>query len=102
MATLLNTSWTVTADNHDFLTFTVNFQASGAASISFSNGVGVQGTWSQGKRFFSFTLEMSYPGPAEEQFNLVGSHQEGDGSGNAVIEWSGGSQKSPFSIVKNK
>ena len=101
MSSLLNTTWTITAVNHDFLTTTVNFLPGNVANIAFSNGVGAQGTWSQGKRNISFLLQFTYPGPAEEQFDCIGSHQVGQGSGTANIEWSGGVQKSPFIMNKN-
>lgn len=99
MTTLLNTTWTVTAANHDFLTTTVDFLPNNVAKIAFSNGYGTQGTWSQGKRNISFLLQFTYPNSGEE-FDCIGSHRNGKGSGTANIEWGHGVQKSPFNMTK--
>ena len=99
MTSLLNTTWTITAVKHDFSTTTVNFLPENVAKIKFSNGVEAQGTWSQGKRNISFLLQFTYP-MSEEQYDCIGSHQNCKGSGTANIEWSGGVQKSRFTMGK--
>lgn len=99
MTSLLKTTWTISAVNHDFITTKVSFLSKNVANITFSNGVGIQGTWSQGKRNISFLLQFTYPNSGE-QFDCIGSHQNGQGSGTANIEWSGGVQKSPFTMTK--
>lgn len=101
MASLLNTTWTFVAPNHDFVTFTVNFQPKGVATVNWNNGVSAIGTWKEGKRFFSFTLSVIYPGDGSEN-NAVGTHQSGNGSGTIIFEYTGGAYKAPFSMTKNK
>lgn len=100
MSSLLNSTWTLSAVNRDFLTLTAQFLPDNVVKITFSNGMDAIGTWSEGKRHMSFHIQFSYPGPAEEEYNGIGSHQEGQGSGVFNIEWSGGVQKSAFAMVK--
>ncbi|MGH1429224.1 MAG: hypothetical protein ACRBEE_14895 [Arenicella sp.] len=42
-----------------------------------------------------------YSSTSNEEYNLLGSHQSGQGSGIAYIDWSGGTQKSPFTMSEN-
>jgi hypothetical protein len=99
MSSLVNTTWKITATNRDFLTCTVKFLTSGVATISWSNGVATNATWKEGKRFFSFTLNTTYPFDGSE-FNFMGTHQDGKGNGQVNIEHDGGVQWSPFEMVK--
>jgi hypothetical protein len=99
MASLLNTTWTITATNHDFTTFTVKFAPNNVANVTFSTGSLAQGNWTQGPRNVVFNLQFQASGA--EYFDMLGSHQDGQGSGMLYAEWSGGVQKSPFTMAKS-
>jgi hypothetical protein len=99
MSSLVNTTWKITATNRDFLTATVKFLPLGKVIITWSNGVVTNGTFTEGKRFMSFTLNTTYPFDGSE-FNFIGTHQDGKGSGNVNIEHDGGVQKSLFDMEK--
>lgn len=97
MASLSNTSWKFTANQHDFTTFTASFDDSGKANISFSTGVKLSGAWTEGVNGNSFSLNFTTSG--HEVFNIVGALQDKNGSGVCYIGWSGGVQISPFSMT---
>ncbi len=100
MSSLLNTTWTITAENHDFNTQTITFSANNVVSVTFlPSGTTVKGVWSEGAHKVSFSAR--YSSTSNEEYNLLGSHQSGQGSGIAYIDWSGGTQKSPFTMSEN-
>ena len=97
MATLLNTTWTISDNNQGFESFWANFKADGVAIytiVSFHNDH-IQGTWSQGADLHSFVGQ--FVDRNRETWEFSGSHEEGKGSGTIVI---GSSGKLPFKMVE--
>ncbi len=88
MASLLNTSWVISAVNHDFNTLQVDFKSSGVADVTLDTQPGriFPGTWTEDGN--SFTLTYSYLSPSnthQQDYDIQGVFQGTTGSGTNTL-----------------